>query len=675
VANPELDQLCVTTIRCLSIDGVQKANAGHPGMPMGAAPMAYALWHKHLKHNPTDPNWFNRDRFILSPGHGCMLLYSMLHLTGYDLSMDDVKSFRQWGSKCPGHSEFGHTAGVETTTGPLGSGFSTGVGMAIAQKYLASYFNKPDHKVVDYKIYAIVSDGDLMEGISCEAASLAGHLRLDNLIYLYDDNHISIEGGTELTYTEDRKKRFDALGWHTQVVEDGNDVTAIHRAILKAQKVEGKPHIILIRTTIGFGSPNKANTGEVHGSPLGPDEVKLTKKAYGWDPEKDFYVPEEAGKELRKAVSRGRRAQKQWNEQFAAYKQAHPDLAQQFEDWQSKKLPADWDAGLPNFAGEKELPTRSASGKVLGIISPRLPMLMGGSADLHPSTNTYVKGAGDFQSPANEKEAGTYGGRNLHFGVREHAMGAAVNGMALSQMLIPYGATFLVFSDYCKPQLRLAAIMKTQAIFVFTHDTIGLGEDGATHQPIEQLAMLRSIYGLNVIRPTDATEVPVAWKLAIERRNGPTCIILTRQKIPVLDRTKYPAAENLAKGGYILVGSAAEKPDVILISCGSEMEYTMKAADQLTAEGVKVRVVAMPSMELFEAQPKEYRDQVLPLDVRARVAVEAAHPVCWHKYVGLDGALVCMNSYGASAPYKLLYEKFGITPANIVAAAKGVMKR
>jgi transketolase len=433
--------------------------------------------------------------------------------------------------------------------------------------------------------------------------------------------------------------------------------------------------LILIRTTIGYGSPNKANTAEVHGAPLGPDEVKLTKQAYGWDPEKQFHVPEEANKELRKAVSRGKRWQKQWKKKFEEYRQAHPDLAKEFEDWQAKKLPEGWDAGLPDFAGEKELPTRKASGKVLAAVAPKLPMLMGGSADLHPSTNTYVKDTGDFQHPGNEKEKGSYAGRNLHFGVREHAMGAAVNGMALSQMLIPYGATFLVFCDYFKPQLRLSAIMKTQALYVFTHDSIGLGEDGATHQPIEQLAMLRAIHGLNVIRPTDATEVPIAWRMAIERRDGPTCIILTRQKIPVLDRTRYPAAANLAKGGYILAGRADEKPDLILISAGSEVQFALTAAEQLKSQGVNARVVAMPSMELFDAQPQAYRDEVLPPDVRARVAVEAGHPVCWHKYVGLDGTVIGMNCFGASAPFKVLYEKFGITPDAIVAAAKGIMGR
>jgi len=675
VPDPALDQLCVNTIRCLSIDGVQKANAGHPGMPMGAAPMAYVLWHRHLKHNPANPKWANRDRFILSPGHGCMLLYSLLHLTGYDLALDELKNFRQWGSKCPGHSEYGHTAGVETTTGPLGQGLSTGVGMAIAQKYLAGHFNRPGHEIVDYRIYGLVSDGDLMEGVASEAASLAGHLKLDNIIYLYDDNHVSIEGHTTLAFTEDRRKRFDAYGWHTQVVEDGNDLAAIHRALLKTQKVKDKPHLILVRTTIGFGSPNKADTAEVHGAPLGPDEVKLTKKAYGWDPEKEFFVPDEALKEFRKALRRGKNAEKDWAARFAAYKQAFPQLAQEFEDWQAKKLPAGWSDGLPNFAGEKDLPTRAASGKVLAVLGPKLPMLIGGSADLHPSTSTYVKATGDFQHPANEKDTGTYAGRNLHFGVREHAMGAAVNGIALSGMLIPYGATFLVFSDYCKPALRLAAIMQQRSIFVFTHDTIGLGEDGQTHQPVEHLAMLRSLYGMVTIRPTDATEVPVAWKVALERHDGPTCLILTRQKVPVLDRSKFPPAENLAKGAYVLVGSAAEKPDVILIAVGSEMQFALAAAEQLKNEAVKVRVVAMPSMELFEKQPQAYKDEVLPPAVRARVAVEAAHPMCWYKYVGLDGAVVGMECYGASAPLKVLYEKYGFTPANIVAAAKKAMKR
>ena len=672
----DLDQLCINTIRCLSIDGVQKANSGHPGMPMGAAPMGYVMYQNFVRHNPANPTWPNRDRFILSPGHGCMLLYSLLHLTGYEeVSLDQLKQFRQWGSKTPGHSEFGHTKGVETTTGPLGQGFSNGVGMAIAEKYLAAYFNKPGHDLIDYYIYAIVSDGDLMEGVASEAASLAGHLRLDNMIYLYDDNHISIEGHTSVAFTEDRAARFRAYGWDVQIVDDGNDVTAIRAAIEKAKTVKGKPHIINVRTIIGYGSPNKHDSHDVHGSPLGPDEVKLTKKAYGFDPEKDFFVPEAAAAEMGKAKANGKKLNDEWNTKFAAYKKAFPELAQQFEDWHAKKLPAGWIDALPTFAGEKPIATRAAQAKILAAIAPKLPMLLGGSADLAPSTSTLVKDTGHFQSPENEHDKGTYAGRNFHFGVREHAMGSALNGMALSQALIPYGATFLQFYDYCKPAVRLSAFMGVQSIWVFTHDSIGLGEDGPTHQPIEHMANLRSIYGLVTLRPADATETAAAWKIAIERRDGPTVLVLTRQNLPVLDRTKYPSASNTEKGMYILVGSESEKPDVILISTGSEVEPTMAAAELLQKEGVKVRVVSAPSLELFDKQPESYRNTVLPPDVRARVAIEAAHPQSWFKYVGMDGATVCMNSYGASAPAKTLFEKFGFSAANIAATAKKVIKK
>ncbi|MCW8130928.1 MAG: transketolase [Planctomycetota bacterium] len=672
----DLDLLCINTVRCLAIDAVQKANSGHPGMPMGAAPMAYVLWQNHLRHNPANPAWINRDRFILSPGHGCMLLYSLLHLTGYsEVTLDEVKQFRQWGSKTPGHSEFGHTAGVETTTGPLGQGFANGVGMAIAQKYLAAYFNRPGHDLIDYTIYAIVSDGDLMEGIGSEAASLAAHLKLDNIVYLYDDNHISIEGHTTVAFTEDRAKRFEAYGWHVQTVDDGNDIGAIETAIESAKRVKGKPHIINIRTVIGYGSPNKKDTHDAHGAPLGPDEVKLTKKAYGWDPEKDFYVPDAAQAEFRKALSKGKQTEDAWNAKFAAYEKAHPDLAQQFKDWHAKKLPAGWTDALPNFAGEKAMATRQASGKVINAVAAKLPMLLGGSADLAPSTNTIIKDAQHFQSPENSHDNGSYAGRNLHFGVREHAMGAALNGMALSQALIPYGATFLQFFDYCKPAVRLSAFMGVQSIWIFTHDSIGLGEDGPTHQPIEHLANLRTIYGLVTLRPADATETAVAWKVALERRDAPTALILTRQNTNVLDRSKYAGAAGVEKGMYILSGSASETPDVILIASGSEVDFAIGAAELLAKEGVKARVVSAPSTDLFDAQTESYRNEVLPPGVRARVAVEAAHPQSWHKYVGLDGAVVGMNRYGASAPYKTLYEKFGFTSANVAAVAKQVLKK
>ncbi|HYF51236.1 MAG TPA: transketolase [Planctomycetota bacterium] len=677
----DLETLCINTIRCLAIDAVQKANSGHPGAPMGQAPMAYTLWQNHLRHNPANPKWVNRDRFILSPGHGCMLLYSLLHLTGYDVSLDDIKRFRQLGSKCPGHSEYHHTPGVETTTGPLGQGFANGVGMAMAQKYLAAYFNRPGHEIIDHTIYAIVSDGDLMEGVDSEAASLAGHLRLDNLIYLYDDNHISIEGHTSVAFTEDRAKRFEAYGWNVQKVSDGNDTAAINKAIEVAKGVKGKPKIIMIRTVIGYGSPNKKDTHEVHGAPLGADEVKLTKKAYGWDPEKDFFVPEQALAQFRSQLERGKKQEAEWDKKFVEYAKAHPDLAKQFKEWQSKTLPQGWADALPNFAGEKSMSTRAAQAKILNAIGPKLPMLIGGSADLAPSTSTYMKGLGDFQHPENPRmgdhdmDHGSFAGRNLHFGVREHGMSSALNGMALSQMLIPYGATFLIFSDYSKPAIRLAAFMGVQSIFVFTHDSIGLGEDGPTHQSIEQLAALRAIYGLTTIRPTDATETAVAWKFAIEHRDGPTALALTRQNLPVLDRAKYPAASNLLKGGYVLVGDPNARHDVILMGSGSEVQFCLAAAELLEKEGIKTRVVAMPSMELFDQQTEAYRNSVLPKEITARVAVEAAHPMSWYKYIGSNGATQCMESYGASGPYEQLYKHFGFTPENIAAKAKKLVRR
>jgi transketolase len=682
VTQAELDLLCVNTLRCLSIDGVQKANSGHPGAPMGQAPMAYALWQNHLKHNPAHPAWLNRDRFILSPGHGCMLLYSLLHTAGYDLPLSELQNFRQWGSACPGHSEVGHTPGVEMTTGPLGQGFSSGVGMAIAQKYLAATFNRPGHEIIDYRIFAIVSDGDLMEGVAAEAASLAGHLRLDNLFYLYDDNQVSIEGHTSVAFTEDRAKRFEALGWHVQTVQDGNDLAAISRAIEAAGAVKDKPHIINIRTVIGFGSPNKKDTHEVHGAPLGAEEVKLTKLAYGWDPEKTFHVPAEAARRFLEQRERGGQAEADWNRKLAAYEKAHPELAAQLKAWQAKQLPEGWSDALPTFAGEKAMATRAAQGKILAAIAPKLPMLIGGSADLAPSNNTYVKGLGSFQAPTNPRhpsnhdmDGGTYGGKNLHFGVREHGMGAALNGIALSRMLIPYGATFLIFSDYCKPAIRLSAFMGVQSLWVFTHDSIGLGEDGPTHQAVEQLASLRSIPGLVTIRPADATETAAAWKVALERRDGPTAFALTRQNVPVLDRSRFPAASNLERGAYILLGSPTEKPDLILIGSGSEVHCCLGASELLQKEGVRVRVVSMPSMELFDAQPAAYRNEVLPPAVTARVAVEAAHPMPWYKYVGPGGDLQCMTGYGASAPADRLFKEFGFTPENVAAKARALLRK
>lgn len=669
VLNPtQLDQLCINTIRCLAMDGVQKANSGHPGMPMGAAPMAYVLWTRFLRHNPHNAHWPNRDRFILSAGHGSMLLYSLLHLTGYDLSLDDLKQFRQWGSKTPGHPENLLVEGIEMTTGPLGQGFATGVGMAMAQKYLAARFNRPGHELLDYRIYGIVSDGDLMEGVSHEAASLAGHLGLDNLIYLYDDNHISIEGSTDLAFTEDAGKRFEAYGWFVQRLSDGNDFAAIGQAIEAAQSAQGKPSIIMVRTHIAYGAPHAQDTAEAHGAPLGEEEVKLTKQAYGWPVEAKFLVPDEARAEFRKAMDRGDTAEAEWGQRLAAYRQASPDLAAEWDRFVKGELPDGWKDKLPSFKpADGAMATRQASGKVLAAIAPSLPTLLGGSADLAPSNNTYVKGLGDF-SKAN------YGGRNFHFGVREHAMGSILNGMALSG-LIPYGGTFMIFSDYARPAIRLAALMEAHSIFVFTHDSIFLGEDGPTHQPIEHLPALRAILNLMLIRPADANETAVAWRVAIERRGGPVALALTRQVLPVIDGSKYASAEGLARGGYVLADAPAESPEVILIATGSEVAVALEAFEKLAAEGIAVRVVSLPSWDIFERQPQAYKDEVLPPAVTARLAIEAAAPLGWDRYVGPKGAVIGMTRYGASAPYKILAEKFGFTAANVIQRAKELLGR
>ena len=666
--NKTLDQLCINTIRFLAVDGVQKANSGHPGMPMGAAAMAFVLWTRFLKHNPLNPQWPNRDRFVLSAGHGSMLLYSLLHLTGHDVSLEDLRQFRQWGSKTPGHPEYLPEAGIETTTGPLGQGFGTGVGMAIAQKYLAAHFNRPGHELVDYRIYAIVSDGDLMEGVASEAASLAAHLGLDNLIYLYDDNRISIEGSTDLAFTEDRGKRFEAYGWHVQSIPDGNDLEAVDKALRAALAEKERPSLIMARTHIGFGSPNKQDTAEVHGSPLGEEEVKLTKQNLGWPLEPTFHIPQEVLAYFRKAVERGQQAEAEWQAREGAYRKAFPDLAAEWDRFVKGELPEGWTAKFPCFAPtEKPLATRQASGKVLNAVAPSLPTLLGGSADLAPSTNTLLKGSGDFSK-------GNYGARNFHFGVREHGMSAIINGMALSG-LIPYGATFFVFSDYLRPALRLAAMMEAHAIFVFTHDSIFLGEDGPTHQPIEQLPALRAIPNLTVIRPADATETAIAWRVAIERRGGPVALCLTRQAVPIIDRGKYAPAEGLTRGAYILVGSKGKVPEIILIASGSEVALALEAYEMLSAEGIAARLVSMPSWDLFEKQPQTYRDEVLPPAVTARLAIEAASPFGWERYVGQKGAVIGITRFGASAPYKVLAEKFGFTSGNIVQRAHELLGR
>ncbi len=662
LAQAQLDQLCINTIRCLAMDAVQKANSGHPGLPMGAAAMVYVLWTRFLKHDPLKPAWPNRDRFVLSAGHGCMLLYSLLHLTGYDLSLNEIKQFRQWGSKTPGHPEHLLAEGIETTTGPLGQGFGNAVGMGIAQKYLAAYFNRPGHELVDYKIYAIVSDGDLMEGVSSEAASLAGHLSLSNLIFLYDNNHISIEGATELAFTEERGKRFEAYGWLVQDLPDGNDLEAVDRALRAAQAEKERPSLIIARTHIAYGSPNKQDTAGAHGSPLGEEEVKLTKQKLGWPLEAKFYIPGEALAHFRKAIERGERAEAEWQRRVEAYRREFSGLAAEWDRYVRGELPDGWKTKIPAFKpADGPLATRQASGKVLNAIAPSLPTLIGGSADLAPSTDTLVKGAGDFQK-------GNYGGRNLHFGVREHGMGAIVNGMALSGLL-PYGATFLIFSDYMRPTIRLAALMEAHSIFVFTHESIFLGEDGPTHQPIEHLPSLRAIPNLCFIRPADANETAVAWRLAIERRGGPVALALTRQPLPVIDREKYASAEGLTRGAYALADPKGKSPEIILIASGSEVALALEAFEKLSAEGIASRVVSMPSWDLFEKQPKEYRNEVLPPGITARLAIEAASPLGWERHVGPRGAVIGMTRFGASAPYKVLAEKFGFTAANVVQRA------
>jgi transketolase len=658
-----IDQLCVDTIRTLSIDGVQKAKSGHPGMPMGFAPVAYTLWTRHLNHSPMNMHWHNRDRFVLSGGHGSMLLYSMLYLTGYKVTLDDLKSFRQLGSKTPGHPEYRHTDGVEVTTGPLGQGFTNGVGMAIAQKYLAARYNRPGLKVVDYTIYATLGDGDLMEGITSEAASLAGHLKLGNLIYFYDDNHISIDGPTDLAFTEDRAKRFEAYGWQVLKVKDGNDLKALDLAIKRAKRETKRPSIIMVRTHIGYGSPNKHDTAEVHGSPLGEEEVKLTKKNYGWDPERQFYVPEKALAHFRKAVETGRKKEEKWNAKFAEYKKKFPELAGELENIRNGDFGDAWKNALPVFG--EAMATREASGRTLNAIVPHLPSMIGGSADLTPSNNTLVKGMSDFRP-------GNYGGRYIRYGVREHAMGAIMNGMALTDGIIPYGGTFFVFSDYLRPSIRLASIMGIRPIYVFTHDSIGVGEDGPTHEPIEQLAALRCMPNMTCIRPADANETAAAWRYAIEHRNGPVALLLTRQKLPTIDRTKYPPAENLSKGAYTLAENSFD-PDILLIGSGSEVQLALGAYEKLINEGIKARVISMPSWELFERQPQEYRDSVLLPSVKKRVAVEAGSCMGWEKYVGSEGRIIGLNTYGTSAPADAIFRHFGLTVENVLNKAREIL--
>lgn len=662
----ELQSLAINTLRFLSADAVQKAKSGHPGLPMGAAPMAYTLWTRHLRFNPKNPNWPNRDRFILSGGHGSMLLYSLLYLTGYDLPMEEIKNFRQWGSRTPGHPEYGMTPGVELTTGPLGQGFASGVGMAIAGAHLAAEFNRPGYPLFDCYYYAIVTDGDLMEGVASEAASLAGHLKLGKLIYLYDDNRISIDGSTDLAFTEDRVKRFEAYGWHTQVIADGNDVEAIDDAIQAAQS-DPRPSLISVRTIIGYGLPTRAGTAKAHGEAPGEEELRNAKVQLGWPLEPDFFVPGEVLEYYRELGEQGRAKEAEWKERFSAYCREFPELGRELERRLEGRLPDGWETALPVFPAEtKGIATRNASGKVINALAAQLPELIGGSADLEPSNKTWIQGSEDFQAETPE-------GRNFHFGVREHAMGSVVNGMAVHGGVIPYGGTFLVFSDYMRPAVRLSALSEYPSIWVFTHDSIGLGEDGPTHQPIEHLASLRAIPGLVVVRPADANEVSEAWRVAIQRRSGPTALALTRQNVPVLDRQVFAPANLLEKGAYVLADLGDADPELILIGTGSEVPLVIDAGMRLSAEGVNVRLVSFPSWELFVEQDQAYRDSVLLPEVGARVAVEAGVRMGWERWVGDKGRILAIQGFGASAPYQIVYQELGLTVDHIIRTAREVL--
>ena len=677
----ELEKKCINTIRFLAADAIEKAKSGHPGMPLGAAAAAFTLWTKHLKHNPKNPQWPDRDRFVLSAGHASMLLYALLHLTGYDLSLEDIKNFRQWGSLTPGHPEYKHTAGVEVTTGPLGQGLANAVGMAIAEANLAARFNRDGAKIIDHFTYVMAGDGDMMEGVTAEACSLAGHLRLGKLIVLYDDNKVSLAGSTALAFTENIEMRFKSYGWHVQKVKDGNDVGAIDRAIRKAKKQTDRPSLICIQSTIGFGAPCKQGNCESHGAPLGPDELKGAKAALGWPAEPAFYIPEDAGKLFHKALSRGKKVQKQWLEELNMYRQKEPLLAAEFERVLSGGMPTDWESVLTPFPGSsKDLATRKASEIIMQALAAKIPEIVGGSADLNPSTFTWLKGCGDFQSPATSSQGlhgmvgGEWGyqGRNIHFGVREHAMGSIAVGIALHGGFLPYTATFLTFADYMRPPIRLAALMGLRVIFIFTHDSIGVGEDGPTHQPVEQIMNMRQIPNLTLIRPADANETVEAWRMALSKTGGPTVLVFSRQNLPVLDRTICAPATDTQYGGYILWESAPD-PNIILIATGSEVSVTLDAAHKLAGEGVKVRVVSLASWDIFDRQPQEYRNKVLPPQITARLAVEAGIKLGWEHYTGLSGKIIGMESFGASAPGPVLYEKFGLTITDIVAAAKELL--
>ncbi len=663
--NEDLTQLCINTVRILAADAVQKANSGHPGTPMGTAPIGHVLWSKAMNYNPKNPEWANRDRFILSAGHACMLQYAYLYLTGYDLTLDDIKNFRQLHSKTAGHPEYGLLDGIEITTGPLGQGFANGVGMGIAQKYLAARYNKDGFDVFNYHIYAICSDGDLMEGVSAEAASMAGHLKLGNLIYLYDNNHISIEGDTALAFDEDVAKRFEAYGWHTQSIDDGNDIEGIAAAIETAKGVTDKPSLILVRTHIAYGAPDAVDTAESHGAPLGEKEVAATKKNLGFDPDKFFYVPDEVLGFYHKAGAKGADVEKQWNDLFASYKEKYPELAGEYELFSSGKLPGGWKDKLPVFGVNDAMATRQASGKTINAIADYFPLMIGGAADLAPSTNTEIKNSKSF-------EANNYSGKNFHFGIREHAMGSMLNGIAVTKGFTPYGATFLIFSEYMRPPIRLAAIMKLKPIYVYTHDSIGLGEDGTTHQPIEQLASLRSIPNLTIIRPGDANETVQAWRVAIEHTGGPVALILSRQKLPVIDQDKYAKASSLERGAYVL--SDADNAQLILIATGSEVSLAMKAQKALQDENISARVVSMPSWELFEKQDAAYKETVFPKSLKKRLAIEAGSPMGWHKYVTDEGDIVGISKFGESAPGDQVMKEYGFSVENVVSKAKALLQ-
>jgi transketolase len=688
---PELDQLCINTIRALALDAVQKAESGHPGLPLGCAPLAYVLWTKFLRHNPRHPKWQNRDRFLLSAGHGSMLVYSLLHLTGYDLPLDEIKNFRQWGSKTPGHPENVLTPGIEITTGPLGQGFANGVGMAMGAAHLAAKFNRTEFPIIDHFIYAIVSDGDLMEGVASEAASLAGHLKLGKLIYLYDDNHVTIEGFTQLAFSEDVPKRFEAYGWHTSTVADGNDLAAIENAIREAQGVGDRPSLISVKTTIGFGMPTQG-TRKAHSDAPGADAVRETKRALGFPDDKEFYIPEDALKHFRTAIERGARAESEWNELVERYARAHDEQGRAWQTLMKGDLPEGWESKLPTFEGAKPMATRSASGECINALAPVIPALVGGSADLGPSNNTDIKDGGSF-------EADSYGGRVLHFGIREHAMGATMTGMSLNGGIIPFGGTFLCFADYMKPAIRLACLSEIQVVYVFTHDSIGLGEDGPTHQPVEQLAMMRAIPHLHVIRPADPAEVAEAWRAAITRRRAPTALILTRQKVPTLDRKVYAAAEGVRRGAYVLaeatktsakrddvnnanathdanaVANEPTTPALIIIATGSEVSLALEARDVLQQEGTPTRVVSMPCWELFEEQDESYRNEVLPPSITARLSVEAGARLGWDRYVGSHGDCVSLDRFGASAPGDVALKNLGFNVENVTKRARALVRR